>query len=45
MLENIKRVSFKHKNNKLLYYVKNHIRYAFPCYSIYQKLLDTKWPL
>lgn len=43
MFENIKRASFKHKNNKLGYYVKNHIRYAFPCYSIYQKLLDTKW--
>ena len=41
MLDNLKRVSFKHKNNKPWYYLKNHIRLILPNRS-YQKNLFSK---
>lgn len=39
MLSDIKRASFKHKNNKAWYYIKNYIRQQIPT-SIYNKKLD-----
>jgi len=42
MFQNIKRISFRHKNNKAWYYVKNHLRYTFPRYGTYQNLLNKK---
>lgn len=42
MLKNLKRASFKHKNNKPLYYIKNYIRYRIPLFNYHKKLLDKK---
>ncbi len=41
MFNDIKRASFKHKNNKPWYYVKNYIRQILP-FSIYQQQLEKK---
>ena len=41
MFADIKRASFRHKNNKPWYYFKNYIRYNFPCFSAYRKKLDS----
>lgn len=41
MFNDIKRASFKHKNNKPYYYVKNYIRQLLP-FSIYQQQLGKK---
>jgi len=41
MFANLKRLSFRHKNNKPLYYVKNHIRRYIPT-SVYERKLQKK---
>lgn len=41
MFEDIKRISFRHKNNKPWYYVKNNLRRFYPSY-IFQHRLDGK---
>jgi len=41
MFENIKRLSFRHKNNKVWYYILNHARKYFPS-SIFQNKLERK---
>ncbi|MDL2290264.1 lipopolysaccharide biosynthesis protein [Paludibacteraceae bacterium OttesenSCG-928-F17] len=38
MIQNIKRASFKHKNNKLAYYTKNYLRQITPAYFFKKKL-------
>lgn len=45
MFSEIKRMSFRHKNNKPWYYLKNHIRYILPYSPIYQELIDKKMSL
>ncbi|NDV47113.1 lipopolysaccharide biosynthesis protein [Paludibacter sp. 221] len=41
MLQDIKRASFKHKNNKLAYYVKNYVRLCRP-FVIFRRKPDKK---
>jgi len=41
MFENFKRLSFRHKNNKVWYYILNHTRKYFPS-SIFQNRLEKK---
>ena len=41
MFANLKRLSFRHKNNKPLYYVKNYIRRYIPT-SVYERKLQKK---
>lgn len=41
MFANLKRLSFRHKNNKALYYVKNHVRRYIPT-SVYERRLQKK---
>jgi Arabidopsis thaliana protein of unknown function (DUF821). len=41
MFEDIKRISFRHKNNKLWYYLRNNLRRLYPFY-IFQHQLDAK---
>lgn len=41
LFKEFKRLSFKHKNNKLLYYVQNYVRQYIPI-SIYQNNLEHK---
>jgi hypothetical protein len=41
MFANLKRLSFRHKNNKALYYVKNHIRRHIPT-LVFEKRLQKK---
>jgi len=42
MLSNFKRLSFRHKNNKLWYYLLNNIRRFFPPSSFFQKRLSAR---